>query len=185
MKKADTSNKTVPDNSYSDKNIELLLQIYQNMVKEVELLESLFPTRHFTLDGHLIGSIGEAIAKNRYGIELSNSSNPIFDGTINGHNVQIKTVQQNLVMIRNTITERSTETDYLLVIYLNKLGKYYEVYNGLLSPVIKSGCHIDKKGYLHVSINKLIEFQNTNLDCRIPQIKPVERMKSKYKNTSH
>jgi hypothetical protein len=36
---------------------ELLKQIYS----AVEQLEAMFPGRHFTPDGHMVGSIGEAI----------------------------------------------------------------------------------------------------------------------------
>lgn len=33
-------------------------------------LEQLFPGRHYTPDGHMIGSIGEALAASWYGLEL-------------------------------------------------------------------------------------------------------------------
>ncbi|MGQ0721719.1 MAG: DUF6998 domain-containing protein, partial [Candidatus Eiseniibacteriota bacterium] len=33
-------------------------------------LEAAFPGRKFTLDGHLVGSIGEVLAAHRYGLEL-------------------------------------------------------------------------------------------------------------------
>ena len=34
-------------------------------------LEDLFPGRHYTPDGHMIGSIGEALAASYYDLELS------------------------------------------------------------------------------------------------------------------
>ena len=37
-------------------------------------LESLFPGRHYTPDGHMIGSIGEALAASYYGLELFTAS---------------------------------------------------------------------------------------------------------------
>jgi len=40
----------------------LVKQLYK-IVKE---FERLFPERRFTPDGHLVGSIGEVIAKHRY-----------------------------------------------------------------------------------------------------------------------
>ena len=33
-------------------------------------LEQLFPGRHYTPDGHMVGSIGEALAASCYGLEL-------------------------------------------------------------------------------------------------------------------
>ena len=40
----------------------------------VSKLESIFPGRHFTPDGHLVGSIGEALANTYYAIELCRAS---------------------------------------------------------------------------------------------------------------
>ena len=42
----------------------------RQMVKIVSELETDFPGRHFTLDGHLVGSIGEVAAAYYYGIKL-------------------------------------------------------------------------------------------------------------------
>jgi len=44
----------------------LVDQIY-TLVAQVE---SIFPNRRFTSDGHLVGSIDEVIAAHRYGLEL-------------------------------------------------------------------------------------------------------------------
>lgn len=41
-----------------------------SLIKIVRDLEQAFPGRHFTLDGHLLGSIGEVLAVYYYGIEL-------------------------------------------------------------------------------------------------------------------
>ena len=114
---------------FPDEKVDRLIEIYQNMVKEVEELESMFPDRHFTLDGHLVGSMGEAIAANRYGIELKKASYADFDGTIYRHPVQIKIVQQDYVTIHYS-GEKVPFEAYLLVLYMNKSGQFYEVYNG-------------------------------------------------------
>ena len=37
-------------------------------------LETLFPGRHYTPDGHMIGSIGEALAASYYNLELFQSA---------------------------------------------------------------------------------------------------------------
>ena len=36
-------------------------------------LEQLFPGRHYTPDGHMVGSIGEALAASCYGLEMYRS----------------------------------------------------------------------------------------------------------------
>lgn len=65
----------------------------QKLVEIVAELEAEFPGRHFTLDGHLVGSIGEVMAAYYYGIELYRASAEIHDGEIEGRKVQIKISQ--------------------------------------------------------------------------------------------
>ena len=52
---------------------------FQSLVKQlyvlVEELESMFPGRHFTPDGHMVGSIGECLVADAYGLELITASN--------------------------------------------------------------------------------------------------------------
>ena len=55
-------------------------------------MEKDFPGRHFTLDGHLVGSIGEVMASYYYGIELYAASAVAHDGEIDGK----KTSEMNL-----------------------------------------------------------------------------------------
>ena len=44
-------------------------------------LEAAAPGRHFTPDGHLIGSIGEVMAAGRYGLTLTTASTKGIDAT--------------------------------------------------------------------------------------------------------
>lgn len=54
-------------------------------------LEEMYPGRHFTPDGHMIGSIGEVIAAEEYDLELFEASHPVHDAkTKDGKQVQIK-----------------------------------------------------------------------------------------------
>ena len=50
-------------------------EIVRELYSSVAELEELFPGRKFTLDGHLVGSIGEVIAAHRYGLELLPQNN--------------------------------------------------------------------------------------------------------------
>lgn len=50
--------------------MELVRSKIQELIKIVSELETEFPGRHFTIDGHLVGSIGEVMAAYYYGIEL-------------------------------------------------------------------------------------------------------------------
>ena len=45
-------------------------ELIRSIYRVVDELESMFPGRHFTPDGHMVGGIGEAIAKHYYGVNL-------------------------------------------------------------------------------------------------------------------
>lgn len=51
-------------------NIEQVPSKIKEIYKIVEELESLFSGRHFTPDGHMVGSIGEVLAAHHYSLEL-------------------------------------------------------------------------------------------------------------------
>jgi len=56
---------------------------FQNLVKQlyatVNDLEAMFPGRHFTPDGHMVGSIGETLVADAYNLELMTASNKGYD----------------------------------------------------------------------------------------------------------
>ena len=83
----------------------------------------LLPGRHFTPDGHMVGSIGEAIAKHYYGVNLYSASHEAHDGEVHDLPVQVKATQRNNISI-------TTEPDQLLVFRLNSDGSFVEEYNG-------------------------------------------------------
>lgn len=57
----------------------------------IDQLAVAFPKRKFTIDGRLVGDIGEIIAALEYHIDLDDKSRPHHDGrTSDGRNVQIK-----------------------------------------------------------------------------------------------
>ncbi len=74
---------------------ELLKAIYD----AVDGLEAMFPSRHFTPDGHMVGSIGEALAAHNYGLVLASASNECHDGVCGGRQVQVKATQGTKVAI--------------------------------------------------------------------------------------
>lgn len=96
---------------YTAEKMENVKAQVQKLIEIVKELEEDFPGRHFTLDGHLVGSIGEIMAAYYYGIELYKASEKEYDGEVDGKRVQIKISQQNDIAI-------SHEPDYLIVMYL-------------------------------------------------------------------
>lgn len=170
------------DTNHNDNSIESMLKIYRNMVSEVTCLETMFPGRHFTLDGHLVGSIGEAFAKECYGIDLAIASNSFYDGTVDSRYVQIKTVQQDRVAIRYASQECELSNLILLVLYLNKNGCFYEVFNGPIDVLLNNGCQVNSTGYINVTVNKLLYLQKTHNMYRLSQCKKVDEMLPIHKN---
>ena len=88
--------------------------------------------RHFTLDGHLLGSIGEVYAAERYGISLYTSSKKAHDGwkvdaTGRRREVQIKVTQTRA---KRKAAPISHKPDYLIVLLVDEDGSFEEVYNG-------------------------------------------------------
>ena len=87
-------------------------------------LEQLFPGRHYTPDGHMIGSIGEALAASWYGLELFEASAKTHDAKApDGRLVQIKATQIDRVAL-------SSEPEWLLVLKIHPDGTFTEEYNG-------------------------------------------------------
>ncbi len=163
---------------YDSKKMEIIREYILEMIGIVAKLEEEFPDRHFTLDGHLIGSIGEVIAKYHYGINLYKASEKIHDGEVNNRKVQIKLTQQDDIVI-------CEEPEYLIALYFNKQGSFYEIYNGPGKAPWENASKRDIHNNRHMRVNKLMELdKEVSPEDRIKQIAPItlEKMKTKYKN---
>lgn len=103
---------------------ELIKDIYR-AVNELEVMftDEFGRKRHFTPDGHMVGSIGEVLAAYHYGIELFTASYKVHDGEVEGRKIQIKATQGDFIAL-------SSEPDYLLVLKISKEGVGEEIYNG-------------------------------------------------------
>ena len=85
--------------------------------------------KQFTLDGKLVGDIGEVLAAEKYGLELYDENYEIYDGweTATGRKVQIKASFKGYFQFpygENKIPE------YYLAVMIDEHGKLHEVYNG-------------------------------------------------------
>lgn len=161
------------DNS---KNMEKLRGKIADLIKIVSALEKAYPGRHFTLDGHLVGSIGEVLAEYYFGVELYPASTPKHDGYVDGKEVQIKATQRDVVLL-------GEEPDYLLVLYLANTGAAFEVFNGPGKLAWESVENKDKRGYKHLRVNKLMELDAEVKDAdRIHQVNGIRKMRKEYKN---
>ena len=161
---------------YTQEKMDAVKTQVQKLVEIVAKLEAEFPGRHFTLDGHLVGSIGEVMAAYYYGIELYRASAEIHDGEIEGRKVQIKISQQDDIVINH-------EPDYLIVLYMKKNGNIYEVYNGPGKLPWENASKKDSHNNRHMRVNKLMELDKDVVEAeQIKRINPIEKMKAEYKN---
>ena len=144
---------------------EIIVELY----RLTEELENMFPGRHFTPDGHLVGSIGEALAAHHYGVELLTASSKGHDATWQGCSVEIKATQGNSVALRHP-------PERLLVLKLNADGTWEEVYNGPGRGVwnLFDGKLLPSNGQHSVRLNKLRELMQSVPECeQIPVVHPV------------
>lgn len=146
------------------------------LLEIVNDLERVFPERKFTLDGHLLGSIGEVMAEYYYGVNLYSSSNKLHDGFVDNKEVQIKITQNSSVDING-------KPDYLLVFFLKKSeGKIYEVYNGPGDLVLKKAKKT-KSGWYNRSFKVLNQYDSHVLEKdRIKAIRKIEKWDESIKN---
>lgn len=112
-------------------------------------LEQMFQ-RPFTPDGHMVGSLGEALAAHHYDLTLLPCSTPGCDATIGEKRVEIKATQGSRVAFR-------CKPDYLLVLQINRDGSFDEVYNGRGDRVWELVAHKPKptNGQWQVSLGSL------------------------------
>jgi hypothetical protein len=90
----------------------------------IDQLKAAFPKRSFTIDGRLVGDVGEVIAALEYDVVLHENIQPNHDATTSdGRNVQIKAT------FKNSLTFR-TVPDYYLGFKLHPDGHHEEVFNG-------------------------------------------------------
>ena len=112
-------------------------------------LETIYPGRKFTIDGHLVGSIGEVIVAEHYDLELLPNSAETHDAVSkDGKRIQIKATQKDRIAI-------SSEPDYLIVIKILPDGSWAELYNGPGKCAWSNACKVQKNGQRPISLAKL------------------------------
>lgn len=146
-------------------NIEQIPVLIKQLYSIVDELESYFPGRHFTPDGHLVGSIGEVLAASYYDLKLLPASVEKHDAvTRDGKMVQIKATQGKSVGLRS-------EPENLIVLKILKDGKTTEIYNGPGKTVWNSSGTMQKNGQRSISISKLTQLMKAiSLNDRLPRI---------------
>ena len=134
---------------------------FQKVINElyatVHELEAMFPGRHFTPDGHMVGSIGECLVADAYDLELMTASNKGFDAVDkDGRQIEIKATQSKSAAFRS-------QPEYAIVIRIMSDGTFEEIYNGPGSIIWSQfeGKKTPSNGQFQISLNKLKELNKT------------------------
>ncbi|MBC8737178.1 hypothetical protein F6X40_10195 [Paraburkholderia sp. UCT31] len=108
-----------------------LAKIFQG-IRELRLA---FPNRSFTIDGLLVGHIGEVIAALEYDLQIDDTSREKHDGVCSdGRLVQVKATFQNSLTFGSV-------PDYYLGFQLREDGTFEEIYNGPGAPIFERYSH--------------------------------------------
>jgi len=125
----------------------------------VEQLETEYAdyNRKFTIDGHLIGSIGEVLVAEAFDLELEKNSTPVIDArTKDGTNrtVQIKATQIDRVSFSSK-HENEDVPDQVIVISIDKTGNWKVEFNGPGKLIYENLGKPQKNGQSQISLTKL------------------------------
>jgi Family of unknown function (DUF6998) len=102
----------------------LFRKLIHDLYATVAALEEMFPGRHFTPDGHMVGSIGECLVADAYDLELMPASNQGYDAVAkDGRKVEIKATQGDRVLFRSC-------PEHVIAIRILPDGTFEECFNG-------------------------------------------------------
>lgn len=141
--------------------IELIAQMFTIASRLTELT-----SRPFTLDGLMIGSIGEVYAQQYYEIVLYPNNRARHDGTWNKREVQIKATQ-------GTGVNLTCAYDLLLVLKIAANGSFEEIYNGDGKRPWQAQEHLtrNRADYRRISLTQLERLNS--------QVNPADRIPRK------
>lgn len=131
-------------------------------------LEAMFPGRKFTLDGHLVGSIGEVVAAYMFDLDLNRASTLGHDALArDGRPVEIKLTQGQAVAIRH-------EPGHLIVLQRPRGGPVRVVFNGPGQCAWEASGAMASNGQRPIRLSTLTALNATLDDAvRLPQIRPA------------
>ena len=129
----------------------------RNLYGIVKDLEQMFPGRPFTPDGHMVGSLGECLVADAYGLTLMPPSNEGFDAVdVTNRKVEIKATQGRSVAFRSC-------PEHTIAIRILKDGTFEECYNGPGKIIWQEfeGRKKPSNGQFQISLSKVIKLNAT------------------------
>ena len=123
----------------------------------VDELQELYPHRKFTLDGHLVGSIGEVVAEHFYNLNLTPHSETHDAETLDEtkRTVQIKLTAGKSV----SLSVHESDPDILIVLHIHRRSGFKEIFNGNFPCELLSAKNPSKRWVKTVSLNQLKDAQ--------------------------
>lgn len=143
------------------------------LLRIVGCLQKEYKTKKFTLDGRLVGDLGEVLCVNNYQLRLFKNIKPKYDGeTKDGRPVQIKTTMKETLCFPHASAPK-----LYLGIKINLDGSFEEIFNGPGELIRKTIKHrkAPKNGLHNISINTLRRLSAT--------VKSADRIKRRNKPT--
>ena len=103
-------------------------EVIENALKQIfrgiAELKAALPSKEFTIDGRLVGDIGEALVQRDYDVNLHDTLAKDYDGeTSSGQKVQIKATFKEHLTFKKV-------PDFYLGIKIHENGSYDEIFNG-------------------------------------------------------
>lgn len=140
----------------------LLEQLYDASAR----LEEIFAGRRFTLDGHLVGSVGEVIAAYMFDLDLRPGSTLAHDAlTKDGRPVEIKFTQGKSVAIRH-------EPGHLIVLCRARGARTSVVFNGPGLAAWEAAGAMQKNGQRPIRLSRLAALNKEVPDtARLPMFR--------------
>lgn len=133
----------------------------------IKQLHEAFDHRAFTVDGRLVGDVGEVVAEINYDLQLDKKSRKCYDAkTLDGRDIQIKAT------FKNALTFRYVPESYL-GFKLQEDGTFEEVFNGPGSLIYER--FSTRKG---IGV-ELLSFPLAELRLLSKQVPPEKRVQRK------
>ena len=140
-------------------------RLIRSLFDATDRLEAVFPGRKFTLDGHLVGSIGEVIAAHMFDLRLNAASTQGHDAVApDGRRVEIKFTQGKRVAFRHC-------PDHAIVLARPRDGSLEVIYNGPGHMLWDDGRPLPSNGQRPVSLSVL-----RKLDSRLSEEERLPQM---------
>ena len=138
--------------------VEQIPVLISDLIKTAGRLNTLFPGRPFTPDGHLVGSIGEVVAAYIYDLKLEPCSNPGYDArTREGKlTVEIKLTgaSGDSFNFRSMEQGGAVMPDVLICLKLSNEG-FAEIYNGDFPMALLADKKTQRNGQVRLALSKL------------------------------